>query len=278
ALHACDSEVSSACPDRPGSEMAKCLKDKKEHETATTISSECADFMALNAACAEDITKFCDDAFFSDDTALCLSEWTPQRNLSPKCASVVEWAIPKKEDQSDGPTDELGMSEKDYREKQEWQAKRKEGRGAAIEKIREDKNKEREMEALKKEDPDAYREVLREQEEAKRSYEEFRKRNRLLQAAEDRERRAESGEKEDHEETEDEKKQRKREARLERAREAKRAKEGNWLPYVLGGLFAAYIIFNVLNYFGVGSKKDDTEEATSSRRGREYVLQEDKDD
>lgn len=260
ANHACESEVVSACPDRPGAEMAKCLKDKSEHERPTEISSECADFIALNTACAEDIVKFCDEAFFSDDTALCLSEWTPSRNLASKCASVVEWAVPKKDDsESNGPTDELGMSEKDYKEKLEWQAKRKAGRGAAVEKLREDKKSERELEALKKDDPAAYEQLLKEREEATRSLEELKRRKRLLAAAEERKQKAEGGDASD--ETEEEKKRKAREERLERLREKQRAeKGGTWLPYALGFLLVAYIFFNILNFFQKDKSKDDKDD------------------
>ena len=60
--HPCDQEVQSACPERAASELARCLKDKTEHERPTEISSACADFIALNAACAEDIVRSCDEA------------------------------------------------------------------------------------------------------------------------------------------------------------------------------------------------------------------------
>ncbi|OLQ14896.1 hypothetical protein AK812_SmicGene893 [Symbiodinium microadriaticum] len=224
-----------------------CLKDKSEHESPTEISSGCADFIAVNAACAEDITKFCDEAFFSDDTALCLSTWT-----SPE---VLEWALPKPEAADEGgPTDELGLSEK---------AKRKAGRSAAIEKIRQDQKEEKELEALKKEDPAAYAQLVKEREEAKRSFEELKKRKRLMAAAEERERRQKMGVPDSEEESEEEAKKRKRiEERMEILREAKKKERVNWLPYVLGGLFVAYIFFNVLNVFGSGdkSKKEDDDD------------------
>mmetsp|Transcript_1423 Transcript_1423/g.3629 ORF Transcript_1423/g.3629 Transcript_1423/m.3629 type:complete len:284 (-) Transcript_1423:148-999(-) len=260
--HPCESEVSSACPDRPGAELARCLKDKNEHESPTEISSACADFIAVNAACAEDISKFCDEAFFSEDTALCLSTWISPEDLSPKCAGVLSWALPKAEATEDGPTDELGLSEKDYAEKREWQAKRKAGRSAAIEKIRQDRQEEEELEALKKEDPAAYKQLLKEREEAKRSFEELKKRKRLLAAAEERKRRKAMGLPDlAEEETEEEEKKRKRmEERLEMLREAKKKERVNWLPYVLGGLFVAYLFFNVLNVFGGKSKKNDDDD------------------
>eukprot|EP00439_Symbiodinium_sp_Y106_P037328 s325_g4.t1 len=264
AAHPCDEEVSSACPDRPGSELARCLKDKSEHESPTEISSGCADFIAVNAACAEDITKFCDEAFFSDDTALCLSTWTSPEDLSKKCSGVLEWALPKPEAADEGgPTDELGLSEKDYAEKREWQAKRKAGRSAAIEKIRQDQKEEKELEALKKEDPAAYAQLVKEREEAKRSFEELKKRKRLMAAAEERERRQKMGIPDSEEESEEDAKKRKRiEERMEILREAKKKERVNWLPYALGGLFVAYIFFNVLNVFGSGdkSKKDDDDD------------------
>lgn len=263
AAHPCDSEVQSACPERASSELARCLKDKSEHESPTDISSECADFIALNAACADDIIKSCDEAFFTEDTALCLSTWTAREDLTPKCAGVLSWALPKQEAaDGDGPTDELGMSEKDYAEKQEWRAKRRAGRSAAIEKIRQDREQEKELEALKKEDPVAYKQLMKEREEAEKSFEELKKRRRLIAAAEERKRRKELGLPEleaSSEEEEEARRQKRIEERLEVIREAKKKERVNWLPYVLGGLFVAYIFFNVLNMFG-GKKKDDNDE------------------
>jgi len=218
--------------------MAKCLKDKEEHDTPTDISSECTDFIALNVACADDIAKFCDDAFFTDDTMLCLSEWNRQ-NLGAKCAKVVQWAAPQKN--VDGPTDELGLSEKDYDEKRKWQADRKAGRGAAIEKMREDKTREDEMAALQKDDPEAYKLLLKEQEEAKRSYEDQKKRKRLLAAAEERKQREEDGEPEEPEVPE--------EKTVKKRRFTKPAEKGSWLPYALGGCVLAFVLANVINFF-----------------------------
>lgn len=125
--HPCETEVSTACPDRAGSELASCLKNPEEHETVTTLSSECTDFVAVNAACADDIVKHCDDAFFAADTVLCLQTWTDPESLSEQCRDVMKWAVPQDEDDEfeDAPTDELGMSEKDHEEKQAWQAERR---------------------------------------------------------------------------------------------------------------------------------------------------------
>jgi len=196
--------------------------------------------------------------FFSDDTTRCLTEWTQQHDLSSKCSSVVEWAVPKKEVEDDGPTDELGMSAKDYAEKKEWQAKRKASRGAAIEKIRSDKKEEAELAALKKEDPAAYEQLMKERQEAEKSFEELKKRKRLMAAAEERKKRLENGEPEPDEVSEDEKRrQKRREERLEKIREAKKKDKVNWLPYVLGSLFVAFIFFNILNFLGIGQKKDE---------------------
>lgn len=263
AAHPCESEVQSACPERASSELARCLKDKSEHESPTEISSACADFIALNVACADDIVKSCDEAFFTEDTALCLSTWTAKEDLTPKCAGVLDWALPKSQASDDeAPTDELGMSEKDYAEKQEWRAKRRAGRSAAIEKIRQDKEQEKELEELKREDPAAYKQLMKEREEAAKSFEELKKRRRLIAAAEERKRRKELGlpELEATAEEEEEKKKKKRiEERLEVIREAKKKERVNWLPYVLGGLFVAYIFFNVLNVFG-GKKKDSEDD------------------
>merc|ERR1712048_76548 len=138
--------------------------------------------------------QHCDDAFFSPDTVICLSEWTDQDNIDAKCANVMKWAIPKK---ADTRTDELGMSEKDYAEKLEWQKKRKNARVAAIERMREsDAQKEKErlrMERLKKENPEEYELWLKEEEIRKANLEEQRKRERLLEAARQRRARQEAG-------------------------------------------------------------------------------------
>lgn len=260
AGNACEAEISTACPDRPGADIAKCLKDKSEHDSPTEISSQCADFIALNVACKEDIQKFCEEAFFSADTTLCLTVWTTQSDLSPKCAGVLEWAAPKKEDAADdvGPTDELGLSDKDYAEKREWQASRKKVRQAAVEKIKSDKD-DAELEELKKDDPVMYAQIKKEREEAKKSLDDLKKRRRLIEAAEERKRRREAGLPELEEEVDEveQKRQEAKQRRLDKIREAKKAEQVNWLPYALGGLFVAFIAFNVINYLGVGEKKKD---------------------
>lgn len=263
AGNACEAEISTACPDRPGADIAKCLKDKSEHDSPTEISSQCADFIALNVACKEDIQKFCDESFFSTDTTLCLTVWTSQSDLSPKCASVLEWAAPKKEETADdvGPTDELGLSDKDYAEKREWQAKRKSGRQAAIEKIKSDKD-DVELEQLKKDDPVMYAQIKKERDEAKKSLEDLKKRRRLIEAAEERKRRKEAGLPELEEEVDEveKKKQEAKQRRLDKIREAKKAEQVNWLPYALGGLFVAFIAFNIMNFLGVGEKKEEKDD------------------
>merc|ERR1712130_963210 len=92
-----------------------------------------------------------------------LTQWTDNENLESKCRNVLKWAVPAKEEESDdGPTDELGMSQKDREEKEEWQAKRKAVRGDAIERIKmkeADRKKEEDRVALedfKTNDPEGY--------------------------------------------------------------------------------------------------------------------------
>merc|ERR1740121_3227350 len=98
------------------------------------------------------------------------------------CASVLEWAVPKDEEgeeEGDGPTDELGMSQKDYEEKEEWRAKRKAVRDQAIERMKMkevDRKKEEDRVALenfKKENPEEYAQMVQQQEEEKRQQTEF---------------------------------------------------------------------------------------------------------
>mmetsp|Transcript_155774 Transcript_155774/g.499367 ORF Transcript_155774/g.499367 Transcript_155774/m.499367 type:complete len:287 (+) Transcript_155774:112-972(+) len=261
AQNPCEAEIQAACPDRPGGEMAKCLKDPSEHEKRTEISSECTDFMALNAACAEDIVKHCDDGFFTADTMLCLGQWTPERDLTRKCASVVKWAIPKSgEDEGDGPVDELGMTDKERREKAEWQANRKAGRSAAVEKLKEDRKADKELEDLRREDPVGYALAVKEREEARKSVEELKKRKRLQAAADERQRREEDG---GDATGEEEAKERRRQERLEKRRTMLNKDKTNWLPYVLAGLLVAFVVFNIVNFFTAKPKKkkgDDSDD------------------
>lgn len=190
--HPCESDIASACPDSPASDVAACLKDPSSHEQATTISDECTDFMALNLACGEDIEKFCDDSLFSDDTTPCLTQWTQPEDLSSKCKGVLAWAVPAADgddDAEEGPTDELGMSEQDKEEKREWQAKRRAARGDAIERLKmkdADRKKEEDrvaLEQFKKDDPDGYADMIRQQEEEKRQVKEQKRKERQMQAA-----------------------------------------------------------------------------------------------
>lgn len=215
AGHPCESEVASACPDRPGADIAGCLKDPDEHESPTTISSECTDFIALNKACSAEIQSICDDAFFSGDTVLCLTQWASPDQLSQMCTSVMEWAIPKPDENEEGPTDELGLSEKDYEEKKEWQRKRREARGDAIERLKmkeADRKKEEDrvaLEQFKKQDPEGYAQMITQQKEEKRQQEEFRRIERQRAAALERKRKEELGITDDEEDARPEKKKKK---------------------------------------------------------------------
>lgn len=190
ADHPCTTEVASACADRPGEEVGKCLKDPEEHDSPTEISSGCTDFIALNKACAEDIETHCDSNHFHDDTILCLTKWTQLDNLNEQCQKVLAWAVPE-DMAADKPvvTDELGMSEKDHEEKKEWMRKRKEARGESIERMKlkeEDRKKEEDrvaLEEFKKSDPEGYAAMIQQQEEEKRQQAAFKKQERARAAA-----------------------------------------------------------------------------------------------
>lgn len=209
ADHPCTAEVASACAERPSSDIATCLKDPEEHDSPTEISSECGDFIALNKACAADIEEHCEAGQFSDDTLLCLTKWTQKENLSPKCQSVMEWAVPSAD--AEVVTDELGMSDEDYQEKKAWQAKRKAEREQAMgtmkdrEKQKEiDRKKEEDrvaLEKFKEEDPDGYEQMLEQQAEEKRQKAEFKRRERAQAAAAERARKKAKGEDEEEQET-----------------------------------------------------------------------------
>merc|ERR1719222_1064228 len=94
AVHACDSEQGSACPMEAGAALGACLKDPSKHETKTEVSEGCKAFIALNDACAADIEKSCAGMAYSDDTMVCLTQWTSASDLSSECAA----ALPKKEE------------------------------------------------------------------------------------------------------------------------------------------------------------------------------------
>lgn len=252
AEHPCEAEVASACPDRPGTEVAKCLKDTSEHERPTTLSSECTDFLALHLACAEALSQHCEEAFFSRDTALCLTSWVDQDTLPLKCRAVMRWAIPREEEDEEaeeGPTDELGMSAKDYEEKRAWQARHKAERSAAIERMsgaqREKKLKE--MERLKEEDPEEYQRVLAEEDRRQKEMEEQLKRDRKLAAALERKRREDLGLPPEDQEPGTGTARRRRKSKLSWFAWAKLWVKANWLGLVLGIILVCYIFFNVLN-------------------------------
>jgi len=196
----CEAEISSACPDSPKSELADCLKDPSQHETPTDISSECTDFMALNTACSEEIEQLCDEEFFAENTIPCLLKYrASDEEISEKCQSVMQWALPEAEE-TESVTDELGMSEQDRQEKEEWRAKRRKGREDAIERMKmkeADAKKEaerRELEKFKQENPEAYEDMQKQKKEDERQAAEQKKRERLLKAAWERKRRIEAGE------------------------------------------------------------------------------------
>merc|ERR1740129_229808 len=196
SVHSDDNSVSTACPDRPASELALCLKTPSEHESATELSSECTDFIALNAACDEDIVKHCDEAFFSEDTTLCLKTWTDPESISPKCMEVMRWAIPKDVDE-EAPTDELGLTDEEKAEMAAQRGAKGSERSEAIKKMKaEDAKKEKErieLETFKRENPEEYAQMIQQQEEEKRQQAEFKKRERMIAAAMERKKREAAG-------------------------------------------------------------------------------------
>jgi hypothetical protein len=218
--HPCEEAIASACPDRPGSEIAACLKDTEQHEAATVVSSECTDFIAVHTACADEIENLCDEAWFNDDTVACLTEWISESQRSERCSGVLTWAVPEKEEDDeddDGPTDEIGMSEKDHAEKKEWQAKRKANRDMAAERLKMkeiDRQKEEDRVALEKfksEDPEGYAAMLQQQEEERRQQAEFKRLERARAAAYERKRREELGITEEDDEAKEKAKKEKQE-------------------------------------------------------------------
>jgi len=203
AEYPCEAEIGSACPDSPRSELHLCLKDSSQHDKPTEISSECTDFMALNAACSTEIEQLCEEEFYTENTMPCLAKFRDsEEEISAKCQSVMKWALPVEEEEEEV-TDELGMSQQDYEEKKEWQAKRKAGREEAMARMKmkeidAEKEKARiELEQFKEEQPEAYADMLAQQEEDKRQQAEMKRKERMRQAALERKRREEAGEDED---------------------------------------------------------------------------------
>merc|ERR1719198_2395811 len=128
AIHACDSEQGSACPSEAGASLGACLKDPSKHETKTEISAGCKDFMAINDACADEIERSCSGMAYSDDTMVCLTQWTRAEDLSAGCAA----ALPKKEEEQDAEVD---------KEKEAWRAKRKKARQDAADMMQKEQDK-----------------------------------------------------------------------------------------------------------------------------------------
>jgi len=183
ADHACSAEQATACPDESGAQLGRCLQDPEQHQSPTTISSECSDYIALNQACESDIEKFCDESYFSEDTLLCLTEWTQREDLSAKCRDVLKWVAPQSEveDEAAG-EEEDGMSETERQEKKEWHEKRKANRGDAVELRRKEEEKAAEQKYAQ-EHPEEYAEQQRMIEEEKKQKAEIKRRERLAQAA-----------------------------------------------------------------------------------------------
>jgi len=123
AVHACDSEQSSGCPAFAGAGLGACLKDSSKHEAPITISSGCEAFIKTNDACSKEIEEKCQGMFYSDDTMVCLTQWTRPEDLGADCVAT----LPKKEEESE----EVDESKK------EWRAKRKAERTRAMKAMRE---------------------------------------------------------------------------------------------------------------------------------------------
>lgn len=273
ADHPCTSEVASACPDRPGTDVAACLKDSEQHDTATEVSSDCTDFIAVNTACAEDLEKKCDEAFFSDDTIPCLTQWNERDDLTERCQGVLKWAVPEDEDDDlddlDDATDELGLTEEEAKEKdEEWRARRKAARGDAIERLKmkeADRKKEEDrvaLEEFKKNDPEGYAAFLQQQEEDERQKREFAKMERMRAAAYEREQRKKAGLPEDpNEEPEDPaKKSKKKKAKKEEdeesadfggAKKGGKSQKGGSILYSLASFAFCGLVIYVVYYLAI---------------------------
>mmetsp|Transcript_30020 Transcript_30020/g.68156 ORF Transcript_30020/g.68156 Transcript_30020/m.68156 type:complete len:169 (+) Transcript_30020:86-592(+) len=130
AVHACDSEQGSACPAEVGASLGACLKDPSKHETKTEISDGCLAFIKINEACTAEIERSCSGMAFTDDTMVCLTQWTQAADLSPECSA----ALPQKAKEDDEVVD---------KEKEEWRRKRKAARRAATDMMDKEKEKDK---------------------------------------------------------------------------------------------------------------------------------------
>mmetsp|Transcript_68250 Transcript_68250/g.211039 ORF Transcript_68250/g.211039 Transcript_68250/m.211039 type:complete len:238 (+) Transcript_68250:132-845(+) len=172
----------------------------------------------------------------------------------------------EEEEADEGPTDELGMSAKDYEEKRAWQARHKAERSAAIERMsgaqREKKLKE--LERLKEEDPEEYKRVIAEEERRQKDMEEQLKRDRKLAAALERKRREDLGLPPEDQDGAGKSKGRRRKSKLSWFSWAKAWVKANWLALVLGIILLAYLFFNVLNIPEMlGCRNEDSDEEDS---------------
>merc|ERR1712106_1207328 len=90
--------------------------------------------------------------------------------VSPKCKGVLSWAVPQEEAADEEVvTDELGMSDEDYKEKKECQKKKAEDRVS--------------LEEFEKNDPEGYAQMMQQQAEEARQQAEFKKKERARAAA-----------------------------------------------------------------------------------------------
>merc|ERR1719197_535198 len=137
AAHPCDPEHGTACPFAAGKAVGDCLKDPSKHEEKVELSAECASFVALHDACAEEIDSACSGNAYNDDTMLCLTQWTSPAQLSDACKA----ALPKKAEEKDEEVDA---------EKAAWRAQRKAAREAAANQMKKEQKKEEKAKKGKK--------------------------------------------------------------------------------------------------------------------------------
>mmetsp|Transcript_68829 Transcript_68829/g.199696 ORF Transcript_68829/g.199696 Transcript_68829/m.199696 type:complete len:173 (+) Transcript_68829:93-611(+) len=131
AVHACDAEQGALCPAEAGAALGNCLKDPSKWEGKMDISKACKDFMAINDACADEIDRSCSGMAYSDDTMVCLTQWTAQDMLSAGC----EAALPKKQVEEDQAAVDA--------EKKAWREKRKKARQDAQDMMEQEKKSEK---------------------------------------------------------------------------------------------------------------------------------------
>ena len=126
--HPCDKEHGSFCASESLDTLGSCLSNVE------SAGDSCKEWLKVQNLCSSDLSTFCGGMAFTDDSMLCLTQWTNVNDLSAQCQA----ALPKPKEEEEEELDEESLRRKEARKK------RRKNRAASVRSYEKMKAKEAE--------------------------------------------------------------------------------------------------------------------------------------